>query len=72
MLAAAGKASLRVWSTDTARCFKGGRSIGFPPPMGPVSVEIPIDVQKSAAELPANIAPLPVATKPDEKAIPRR
>ena len=71
MLAAAGKASLRVWSADTTLgVLREAVRLAFTPPMGPVSVEIPIDVQKSATELPANIAPLPVfAPKPDEKSI---
>ncbi len=71
MLGAAGKAAFRVWSADTMLgTLREAVRLAFTPPMGPVSVEIPIDVQGSKIPMPANLDPLCVdALRPDEAAV---
>ena len=66
MLGAAGKGAFRVWSAETMLgTLREAVKLAFTPPMGPVSVEIPIDVQGAKIPMPANIDPLPVlAPKP--------
>ena len=59
MLGAAGKAALRVWSPETMLgTLREAARIATTPPCGPVSVEIPIDVQKGRTSMPVDIAPL--------------
>ncbi|PPR09797.1 MAG: putative 2-ketoarginine decarboxylase AruI [Alphaproteobacteria bacterium MarineAlpha11_Bin1] len=61
MLSAAGKGAFRVWSADTmVGTLKEAVRLAFTPPMGPVSVEIPIDVQKDLTTIPASIETLEV------------
>lgn len=61
MLGAAGKGAFRVWSADAMLgTLREAVKLAFTPPMGPVSVEIAIDVQKSNTVMPASIDPLPV------------
>ena len=71
MLGAAGKAAFRVWSADTMLgTLREAVKLAFTPPMGPVSVEIPIDVQGAKIPMPANYDPLPVlAPQPDEDSL---
>ena len=73
MLGAAGKAAFRVWSAETMLgTLREAVKLAFTPPMGPVSVEIAIDVQKQEIPMPANIDPLPVlAPQPAEEAVDR-
>ena len=68
MLGAAGKGAFRVWSAETMLgTLREAVKLAFTPPMGPVSVEIPIDVQGAKIPMPANMDPLPVlAPKPAE------
>lgn len=71
MLGAAGKGAFRVWSADTMLgTLREAVRLAFTPPMGPVSVEIPIDVQKDLAAMPVSVDPLPVlAPMPDEASV---
>lgn len=71
MLGAAGKGAFRVWSAGTALgTLREAVRLAFTPPMGPVSVEIPIDVQKDLTAMPVNVDPLPVpAPQPDAASI---
>lgn len=62
MLKAVSKAAFRVRSVDTALgIVKQAVQIALTAPMGPVSVEIPIDIQAALIDAPADLAPLPVA-----------
>jgi acetolactate synthase-1/2/3 large subunit len=59
MLQAVGKGALRIRNTDTALAtLREAVRLAFTPPCGPVSIEIPIDVQASLLPLPADLAPL--------------
>ena len=71
MLGAAGKGAFRVWSPDTMLgTLREAVRLAFTPPMGPVSVEIPIDVQRGLTAMPLSVDPLPVlAPQPDETSI---
>lgn len=61
MLSAVSKRAFRVWSPDTALgTLKEAVRTAFTAPAGPVSVEIPIDVQEAMIERPADLDPLPV------------
>ncbi|WP_353194473.1 thiamine pyrophosphate-binding protein [Pusillimonas noertemannii] len=56
MLKAISKATLRAWSTgEIAGVLKKAAQIALTPPMGPVSVEIPIDVQQGHTKIPTNL-----------------
>ncbi len=62
MLQAAGKAAFRIRNPETALAtLREAVRIARTPPCGPVSVEIPIDVQAALIALPANLTPLTVA-----------
>ncbi|MEZ5658016.1 MAG: thiamine pyrophosphate-binding protein [Burkholderiaceae bacterium] len=72
MLEAAGKRAFRVWTADTAAgVLREALRCALTPPCGPVSVEIPIDVQNSLiSHWPASLridAPAPAI--PDEAAL---
>lgn len=71
MLGAAGKAAFRVWTADTMLgTLREAVKLAFTPPMGPVSVEIAIDVQGQKIPMPANFDPLPVlAPQPGADAV---
>ncbi len=73
MLAAVSKAAYRV--TDPNECadvLREAVATALTPPRGPVSVEIPADVQAAAAELPDVPPVLPVRpAPPDEKELDR-
>ena len=64
MLAAVGKGAWRVRSADTALAtFREAWRVACTPPCGPVSVEVPIDLQGAALSAPpdpAALRPLPV------------
>ena len=56
MLAAAGKAAFRISSPETALAtLREAARIAFTPPCGPVSIEIPIDVQQTMMALPEEL-----------------
>ena len=59
MLQAAGKAAFRIRNTETALAtLREAHRLAFTAPCGPVSIEIPIDIQASLLDLPADLAPL--------------
>lgn len=58
-LKASSKAAFRITSPDNAvGIIREAIRVATTVPMGPVSVEIPIDVQAAEIELPANLAPV--------------
>ncbi|MFM9882137.1 MAG: thiamine pyrophosphate-binding protein [Burkholderiales bacterium] len=58
MLRAVSKAAFRVRSAETALgTLREAVRVALTPPRGPVSVEIPIDIQSTDIPLPASIAP---------------
>jgi acetolactate synthase-1/2/3 large subunit len=62
MLKAVSKAAFRVRSADTALgTLKLAVQTALTAPTGPVSVEIPIDIQAALVPVPADLSPLPVA-----------
>jgi acetolactate synthase-1/2/3 large subunit len=62
MLAAVSKTAYRVWSPETALpVLKQAVHDAMTAPRGPVSVEIPIDVQAAQIPWPADLTPLPLA-----------
>ena len=59
MLQAVSKAAFRIRNPQTALAtLREAARLAFTPPCGPVSVEIPIDVQASLLDLPADIEPI--------------
>ena len=59
MLKAISKAAFRVRSADTAMStIKLAVQTALTPPMGPVSVEIPIDIQAALIPMPSDLRPL--------------
>jgi acetolactate synthase-1/2/3 large subunit len=61
MLQAVGKAAFRIRNPETALAtLREAQRLAFTPPCGPVSIEIPIDVQGRLMDLPADLAPLPL------------
>ncbi len=61
MLQSVGKDAFRIRNPETALAtLREAVRIAQTPPCGPVSVEIPIDVQKMLVDLPADIAPVAV------------
>ncbi len=59
MLRAVSKAAFRVWSPETALAtLKEAVRTALSAPSGPVSVEIPIDVQEAQVPWPADLTPL--------------
>jgi acetolactate synthase-1/2/3 large subunit len=73
MLEAVSKAAFRVWSPDTALpVVKEAVRVALTAPAGPVSVEIPIDVQAAEIDWPDDLTPHPVtAPRPDPNALNR-
>ena len=71
MLHAVSKAAYRVWSPETALgTLKEAVRVALTAPAGPVSVEIPIDVQEATLDWPADLDPAPVeAPRPAPGAI---
>ena len=61
MLKAVSKAAFRVRSVDTAiSTLKLAVQTALTAPTGPVSVEIPIDIQSTFIAMPSDLSPLPV------------
>jgi acetolactate synthase-1/2/3 large subunit len=73
MLRAVSKAAFRVRSPETALgTLREAVRVALTAPTGPVSVEIPIDVQAAEIELPDSLAPAPVTPPaPDAEALDR-
>ncbi len=73
MLAAVSKAAYRV--SDPGECaeiLREAAANALTPPQGPVSVEIPADVQAATAGVPDDVSPLPLhPAPPDEAALER-
>ena len=62
MLQAVGKAAFRIRNSETALAtLREAVRLAFTAPCGPVSIEIPIDVQGQLMDVPAEMSPLPVA-----------
>ncbi len=61
MLQAVSKAAFRIRNTETALAtLREAHRLAFTPPCGPVSVEIPIDIQASLLDLPNDLTPLAI------------
>ena len=61
MLQAVGKAAFRIRNAETALAtLREAARLAFTPPCGPVSIEIPIDIQATLLALPADLQPLPL------------
>ncbi len=71
MLKAVGKEAFRIRNPETALAtLREAVRIAFTPPCGPVSIEIPIDVQKMLVDVPADFTPLAVPpVAPDMAAV---
>jgi acetolactate synthase I/II/III large subunit len=71
MLQAVSKKAWRVRSADTAiATFKQAVQCALSAPSGPVSIEVPIDIQAELIELPDDLEPMRVvAVAPDERAV---
>lgn len=71
MLKAVSKAFFRIWTPESALgVLQEAVRCALTAPTGPVSVEIPIDVQEAMVALPDYIAPLPVTSAaPDPAAL---
>ena len=62
MLKAVSKAAFRVRSKETAlSTIKRAVQVAQTAPTGPVSVEVPIDIQQSLIDMPVDWSPMPVA-----------
>ena len=62
MLSAVSKAAFRIRDAQSAlSILREAHRLAHTPPCGPVSIEIPIDVQAQLLDLPADVAPLPLA-----------
>ena len=61
MLQAVGKAAFRIRNPETALAtLREAHRLAFTAPCGPVSIEIPIDIQARLLDLPADLSPLPL------------
>jgi acetolactate synthase-1/2/3 large subunit len=61
MLQAVGKAAFRIRNAETALAtLREAVRLAFTAPCGPVSIEIPIDIQVRLLDLPDDMQPLPV------------
>lgn len=61
MLQSVGKAAFRIRNPETALAtLREAARIAFTPPCGPVSIEIPIDIQARRLPIPSDLSPLPV------------
>jgi len=71
MLRGVSKAVFRIWSPETALgSLREAVRTALTAPAGPVSVEIPIDVQEARIALPAALTPVaPAVQAPDEGAV---
>jgi acetolactate synthase-1/2/3 large subunit len=72
MLRACGKAAFRVSRPEDARAvLREALRVALTPPTGPVSVEIPIDIQQAPCP-PGDVSPLPLPVlAPDPRALER-
>jgi acetolactate synthase I/II/III large subunit len=62
MLQSVGKAAFRIRNPETALAtLREAVRLAFTAPRGPVSIEIPIDIQKQLLDIPAEMHPLAVA-----------
>jgi len=62
MLQSVSKAAFRIRNAQTALAtLREAVRLAFTAPCGPVSIEIPIDVQATLMDLPADLDPLPLA-----------
>jgi acetolactate synthase-1/2/3 large subunit len=68
MLKAISKAAFRIRSVETAIHHQAGGADRADPPMGPVSVEIPIDIQAALIPMPSNLRRWPYRTRPSARA----
>lgn len=73
MLEAVSKAAFRVWSADNVLgVLKKAVQVAMTAPTGPVSIEIPIDVQQTLIAMPEDLSPLPIPqATPDAAALDR-
>jgi len=73
MLKAVSKNAWRVRSAETSLAtFKEAVRTAFAAPSGPVSVEVPIDIQAALIDLPEDLEPLQaMPVPPDERAVAR-
>lgn len=73
MLRAVSKAAFRVWSAETALgTLRAAVQTALTAPAGPVSVEIPIDVQQAELTWPADLSPIAATIAvPDPAALDR-
>ncbi|MGE5147275.1 MAG: thiamine pyrophosphate-binding protein [Candidatus Eiseniibacteriota bacterium] len=71
MLRAISKAAYRVWSPETLLgTLREAVRTALTAPTGPVSIEIPIDVQEAVMAMPADLTPLAVSVSvPDPAAL---
>lgn len=71
MLKAVGKDAFRIRNPETALAtLREAVRLAFTPPCGPVSIEIPIDVQKMLVDVPADFTPVAVPpAQPDLAAV---
>ena len=74
MLAAVGKAAFRIRSAQEALgVLTRAAALALTPPMGPVSVEVPIDIQRTPIPRPAQldtlVLPMPPPMPPSEAAL---
>ena len=71
MLNAVSKAAFRIRTPETAiGVLKRAVQIAMTAPTGPVSIEIPIDVQQALIDMPADLNPLPIVSAvPSEAAL---
>jgi acetolactate synthase I/II/III large subunit len=70
MLRAISKASFRVWEARTAASMvEAAARAALTPPRGPVSLEIPIDVQREQAPRPLRVALAPIVPQEPEPAV---
>jgi acetolactate synthase-1/2/3 large subunit len=71
MLQAVGKAAFRIRNAETALAtLREAARLAFTPPCGPVSIEIPIDVQARLVDLPVELDPLAAtALEPSPEAV---
>jgi acetolactate synthase-1/2/3 large subunit len=61
MLKAISKAAFRVRSVETAiSTLKQAVQVALTAPTGPVSIEVPIDIQAALIDQPADLSPLPI------------
>ena len=69
MLKAVSKAAFRVRSVDNLLgTLKRAVQVALTAPTGPVSVEIPIDIQSALTTMPADLSPLPIEPAVPSKA----